>query len=55
MAQFFLTKLFCIKCSVELTLLANSCVQSYKASMIVIYDSRVVLDWKIPRITTLES
>ena len=29
--------------------------QSYKASMIVIYDSRVVPDWKIPHITTLES
>ena len=29
--------------------------QSYKASMIVIYDSRIVPDWKIPHITTLES
>ena len=29
--------------------------QSYKASTIVIYDSRVVRDWKIPHITTLES
>ena len=29
--------------------------QSYKASMIVIYDSRVVPDLKIPHITTLES
>ena len=29
--------------------------QSYKASTIVIYDSRVVPDWKIPHITTLES
>ena len=29
--------------------------QSYKASMIVIYDSRVVPDWKIPHIKTLES
>ena len=32
-----------------------TCGQSYKASMIVIYDSRVVLDLKIPHITTLES
>ena len=31
------------------------CGQSYKASTIVIYDSRVVPDWKIPHITTLES
>ena len=29
--------------------------QSYIASTIVIYDSRVVPDWKIPHITTLES
>ena len=29
--------------------------QSYKASMIVIYDTRVVPDLKIPHITTLES
>ena len=29
--------------------------QSYKASMIVIYDSRVIPDLKIPHITTLES
>ena len=29
--------------------------QSYKASTIVIYDSRVIRDWKIPHITTLES
>ena len=29
--------------------------QSYKASTIVNYDSRVVPDWKIPHITTLES
>ena len=28
--------------------------QSYKASTIVIYDSRVVPDLKIPHITTLE-
>ena len=27
--------------------------QSYKTSTIVIYDSRVVPDWKIPHITTL--
>ena len=31
------------------------CGQSYKASMIVIYDSRVVPDLKIPNITTQES
>ena len=29
--------------------------QSYKASTIIIYDSRVVCDWKIPHIPTLES
>ena len=29
--------------------------QSYKASTIVIYDSRVLPDLKIPHITTLES
>ena len=29
--------------------------QSYKGTMIVNYDSRVVPDLKIPRITTLES
>ena len=29
--------------------------QSYKASTIVIYDSRVVPDLKIPHITTVES
>ena len=28
--------------------------QSYKASTIVIYDSRVVPDWKLLHITTLE-
>ena len=31
-----------------------SCGQSYKASTIVIDDSRVVPDLKIPQITTLE-
>ena len=31
------------------------CGQYYKASTIVIYDSRVVPDLKIPPITTLES
>ena len=31
------------------------CGQSYKASMIVNYDSRVIPDLKIPHITTLES
>ena len=31
------------------------CGQSYKASTIVIYASRVVPDLKIPHITTLES
>ena len=33
----------------------TSCGQSYKASTIVNYDSRVVPDWKIPHITILES
>ena len=31
------------------------CGQSYEGSMIVIYDSRVVPDQKIPHITTLDS
>ena len=30
-------------------------MESYKASTIVIYDPRVVPDFKIPHITTLES
>ena len=33
----------------------NCCGQSYKASTIVNYDSRVVPDLKIPHVTTLES
>ena len=33
----------------------GTCGQSYKASTIVIYNSRVVPDLKIPHITTLES
>ena len=33
----------------------NCCGKSYKASTIVIYDSRVIPDLKIPYITTLES
>ena len=33
----------------------HNCGQSYKAPTIVNYDSRVVPDWKIPHITTLES
>ena len=32
-----------------------TCGQYYKASMIVIYDTRVVPDLKIPHITTLKS
>ena len=31
------------------------CGQSYKHFMLINYDSRVVPDWKIPHITTLES
>ena len=31
-----------------------ACVQSYKASMLVIYNPRVVPDLKIPHITTLD-
>ena len=33
----------------------ETCGQSYKASTIVIYDSRIVPDLKIPHIATLES
>ena len=36
-------------------MVSELCGQSYKASTIVIYDSRVVPDLKIPHITTLES
>ena len=35
--------------------LSKACDQSYKASKVVIYDSRVVPDLKITHITTLES
>ena len=35
--------------------LLETCGQSYKSSMIVIYDSRVVHDLKIPHLTTLDS
>ena len=31
------------------------CGQSYKATMIVNYDPRVIPDWKIPHIMTLDS
>ena len=34
---------------------AEACGQSYKTSTIVIYDSRVVPDLKLPNISTLES
>ena len=37
------------------SLSCQTCGQSYKASTIVIYDSRVVPDLKISHITTLES
>ena len=33
----------------------NICGQSYKASTIIMYDSSVVPDFKIPHITTLDS
>ena len=32
-----------------------NCGQSYKHFMLINYDSRVVPDWKIPHIRTLES
>ena len=38
-----------------LSVILETSGQSYKASMIVIYNSRVVPDLKIPHITTLES
>ena len=34
---------------------ATTTAQSYKQFMIVTYDSRVIPDWIIPHITTLES
>ena len=37
------------------SVVVDSCGQSYKAPTIVIYDSRVVPDLKLPHITTLES
>ena len=46
------------KCMWTVSSLQNKkdlCGQSYKASKIVIYDSRVVPDWKLLHITTLES
>ena len=33
----------------------ESCGQSYKHFTLINYDSRVIPDWKIPHITTLES
>ena len=33
----------------------DACGKSYKHFMLINYDSRVVPDWKIPHITTLES
>ena len=41
-------------CVVDL-LLCQSCGQSYKQFTLVIYNSRVVPDLKIPHITTLDS
>ena len=41
--------------SLQFVYAINSSGQSYKASTIVIYASRVVPDLKIPHITTLES
>ena len=38
----------------QLVVHLNISGQSYKASTIIIYDSRVVPDLKIPHITTLE-
>ena len=35
--------------------IGKSSGQSYKASTIIIYDSRVVPDLKIPHVTTIES
>ena len=41
-----------IKMKIQLSSISG---QSYKASMLVKYDSRVVPDWKIPHIMTIES
>ena len=41
--------------SVSCIYLRHTCGQYYKTSTIVIYDSRVVPDLKLPHITTLES
>ena len=39
----------------QVNYLNQYCGQSYKHFTIVNYDPRVVPDWKIPHITTLES
>ena len=41
--------------TVDIAVASDTSGQSYKASMIVIYDSSVIPDLKIPHITTLES
>ena len=37
------------------TVSSHCCGQSYKHFTLINYDSRVIPDWKIPHITTLES
>ena len=51
----FDTSLFFLLIEIYFYLHERTCGKSYKASTIVIYDSRVVPDLKIPHITTLES
>ena len=46
----------CYKVSLfKMIYLSMTCGQSYKHFTLVNYDSRVVPDWKIPHIITLES
>ena len=49
------TKIIGIGLPVIVIIGASTCGQSYKHFTLVNYDSRVVYDWKIPHITTLES
>ena len=44
-----------VKCSTNLFTTNVTCDQSYKQFTLVIYDSRVIPDLKVPHITTLDT
>ena len=44
-----------VKCSSNLFTTNVTCDQSYKQFTLVIYDSRVIPDLKVPQITTLDT